>query len=208
MPNTRRKFERPLGERPYKKLFIIAVEDKVKEPHYYQIFNNLYPQSVVHVKCLKGTTESSPAGVLKRMESHLKREGLKPSDEAWVVVDKDNWRDDQLVLLYNWSQTRDNYHFALSNPKFEYWLLLHFEDGKGVTTVQECDKRLKKHIPKYGSSYDFSVITKEYINIAVERAKKRDDPPCKDWPRNFGVTTVYRLVEKIALSGKAKRSKS
>jgi len=93
MSNTRRKFERPLGKRPYKKLFVIAVEDKVKEPRYFQLFNKLYPQSIVYIECIKGTSESSPTGVLKRMERRLKREALKPYDEAWVVVDKDGWTD-------------------------------------------------------------------------------------------------------------------
>jgi hypothetical protein len=42
--------------------------------------------------------------VLARMESYLKEEGLKASDEAWLVVDKDQWTEEQLSLLYQWSQ--------------------------------------------------------------------------------------------------------
>jgi len=204
MSSSRRNIKRNLGTRPYNKLFVVAVEDKVKEPRYYHYLNNLYRQSFVHVECIKGTSDSSPVGALKRMGSYLKREGLKSTDEAWIVVDRDNWKDEHLDLLYGWSQIQDNYHFALSNPKFDYWLLLHFEDGKGVTTVQECDKRLKNYIPNYGSSYDFSDITQDHISVAINRAKKRDQPPCKDWPRNFGVTTVYKLVEGIALQDKVK----
>ncbi|MCF6178109.1 MAG: hypothetical protein L3J63_01800 [Geopsychrobacter sp.] len=31
---------------------------------------------------------------------------------------------------------------------------------------------------------------------AVERASRRDTPPCADWPRTTG-TTVYRLVQSL-----------
>lgn len=76
MPKKARKFQRLLGERRYKKLFIVSVEGSKTEPQYFAIFNQ--PQAVILVKCLKRKlTESSPKHVLKRMESFLKRESLK-----------------------------------------------------------------------------------------------------------------------------------
>ncbi len=101
------------------------------------------------------------------MEGHLRQEALGSSDEAWLVVDKDQWTDEQLDQLHAWARTHDNYGFTLSNPKFEYWLLLHFEDGTGIASSRDCSDRL------------------------------RDNPPCTDWPRALGGTTVYKLVENI-----------
>lgn len=118
MPPKRRRFQRPLGERRYRKLFVIAVEGVKTEPQYFAIFND--QQSVIRVNCLKGSHDSSPPQVLKRMEDHLRQEELRSSDEAWLVVDKDQWTDEQLDQLHAWAQARDNYGFALSNPKFEY----------------------------------------------------------------------------------------
>jgi hypothetical protein len=89
----------------------------------------------------------------------------------------------------------------LSNPKFEYWLLLHFEDGNGVGTSRECTDRLIAHLPNYQKG---SVDTRKLlagVNDAVERAKRRDNPKCVDWPKMTG-TTVYRLVEKIHSKGR------
>ncbi|WP_350283777.1 hypothetical protein [Nitrosomonas sp.] len=45
-------------------------------------------------------------------------------------------------------------------------------------------------------------ISQEQINDAISRAKKRDHPPCKDWPRTLGQTTIYRLIENILKSSK------
>ena len=119
------------------------------------------------------------------------------SDEAWLVVDKDYWQDRDLEQLHKWSQGAENYGFALSNPRFEYWLLLHFEDGTRIGSLRECSIRLKKHLPDYDKNIDIRKITPDMIQDAVRRARVRDNPPCADWPRKFGSTTVYKLVENI-----------
>ena len=195
MPPNRRKYRRPTGERRYRKLFLIATEGDKTEPQYFAILNDHH--SVIHVDCIKSKHHSSPLQVLKRMEDRLKRETLKNSDEAWLVVDKDQWQDEQLAQLHTWSQDADNYGFALSNPKFEYWLLLHFEDGTNLGSASECSARLKKHLPGYDKGLDIRNITPDMIEDAIRRAKARDNPPCGDWPRTFGSTTVYKLVENI-----------
>ena len=195
MPPNRRKYRRPTGERRYRKLFLIATEGDKTEPQYFAILNDHH--SVIHVDCIKSKHHSSPLQVLKRMEDRLKRETLKNSDEAWLVVDKDQWQDEQLAQLHTWSQDADNYGFALSNPKFEYWLLLHFEDGTNIGSSSECSSRLKRYLPAYDKGLDARNITPDMIEDAIRRAKARDNPPCEDWPRTFGSTTVYKLVENI-----------
>ena len=195
MAAQRRKFQRPLGERSYKKLFLIAAEGIKTEPIYFSIFTD--DKSIVQVSCLKGKSDSSPPHVLKRMTEHLSSAGLKSSDEAWLVVDKDHWTDEQLSQLNQWASLQDNYGFALSNPKFEYWLLLHFEEGTGITSSRDCTERLKRWIPNYDKGVDTRKISQLQINDAIRRAKKRDHPLCDGWPKNFGQTTVYRLIESI-----------
>ena len=193
MSPKKRNFRRPLGDRRYRKLFIIATEGVKTERQYFGILNYCYP--FIHVNPLKSS--NSPLEVLKCMKDYLKKEPLKNSDEAWLVVDKDQWTDEQLAQLHTWSQSADNYGFALSNPKFEYWLLLHFEDGTNIGSVSECSARLKNYLPGYDKSLDVRKITSDMIEDAVPRAKVRANPPCEDWPRTFGRTTVYKLVENI-----------
>ena len=193
--SKKRNFRRPLGERRYRKLFIVATEGDKTEPQYFAILNN--QNSVIHVDCLKSKHRSSPPQVLNHMQDRLNQKILKNSDEAWLVVDKDQWTDEQLAQLHTWSQDVDNYGFALSNPKFEYWLLLHFEDGTNIRSSSECSVRLKKHLPGYDKGLDSRKITSDMIENAIRRAKVRDNPPCDDWPRTFGSTTVYKLVENI-----------
>lgn len=81
--------------------------------------------------------------------------------------------------LHDWQSREDNYGFALSNPKFEYWLLLHFEDGKAVNSAKHCYDRLGRHLPNYKkndiSSHNF---TQEKIKTAIKHARELDTPPC------------------------------
>ena len=201
-----RRLQRPLGERRYKKLFVIAVEGEKTEPLYFSIFND--DSRVVHVRCLEGKTESAPPHVLRRMVRYLADEeaDLKKTDEAWLVVDKDQWSEQQLLPLHQWVSKRKRNGpergFAVSNPSFEYWLLLHFEDGNDIADLHQCIHRLRHHLPESGKSIDPQGFSEEMILKAVERARKRNNPPCTDWPRNPGCTTVYLLVGKILEAGK------
>ena len=197
MARNRRRFRRATGRRRYRKLFVIATEGIKTEPSYFAIFND---RSVVYVRWLRGNHGSSPAQVLQRMEQHLQTHQIAETDEAWLVVDKDQWSDEQLAELHRWSQGADNRGLALSNPRFEYWLLLHFEDGAGISSSQECSRRLRRHLPDYDKSVDHRKFSRDMIVKAVERAKARDSPPCRDWPREPWRTTVYRLVSNILQS--------
>ena len=206
MTTRSRKFQRPLGERRYNTVFILAVEGEKTEPLYFDIFND--EKTALHVYCLEGKHESSPPQVMQRMIRHLKEKerSLKKTDEAWLVVDKDQWTNQQLSSLHRWaSQGRTQgpkRGLALSNPSFEYWILLHFKDGKSINSSRQCIQQLKKYLPEYEKSIEPRAFTEKMIREAVERARKRDTPPCVDWPRNPGSTTVYRLVENILEAGK------
>nr|WP_303680825.1 RloB family protein [Pelodictyon luteolum] len=188
-----------MGERPYKKLFLLATEGGKTEPAYFSLFNDdsMTDASVLHVRCLNGKHKSSPPHVLKRMTAFLRDEKIRPSDEAWVIIDKDQWTDQQIDQLHQWTQGNRQNFLALSNPKFEYWLLLHYEDGQALRSSRECTERLKGWIPGYDKGLRGAKINPEQIDAAIRRAKTRDNPPCKDWPKTFGQTTVYRLVENI-----------
>lgn len=194
MPAKKRSFKRQRPELTKRKLFVLALEGRKTEQQYFDLFKKEGAQ--VRVRCLPSSSNSSPNQVLKRMKTWLNKESLEPSDEAWLVVDRDEWDEQALNKLHAWAQEKDNYHMALSNPKFEYWLLLHFEDGTGVATAQECDRRLKEKLRNYDKSIPAAAFTRERINLAIQHARTLDTPPCDDWPRTPG-STVYRLVQNI-----------
>lgn len=168
------------------------MEGVVTEPEYFNMFNGA--KTVIHINCLKGDSGSAPRHVLRRMNDYLKAKGLLKSDEAWLVIDRDTWPDTAIGELYEWTKSKNNLYFALSNPNFEFWLLLHFEDGSGIVSSHDCKVRLTRHLPNYDKSIDVSRL-QSGVQDAVARAKRRDNPR-RSWPQSTG-TTVYRLVESI-----------
>lgn len=193
----RRYFQRPLGLKRYKKLFVISVEGAETESQYFGHLKIFEGASNNCIKCLQHRYKSSPSHVLKRMQKYIKEFSLKETDEVWLVVDKDQWTSEQLIPLYNWSLSADNYGFAISNPKFEYWLLLHFENGIDVNSSQECSDRLAQYFPEYEKHINTRKISLDRINQAIKHAKARNDPSQPGWSCAMSATTVYKLVEKI-----------
>jgi len=117
--------------------------------------------------------------------------------EIWIVIDRDSWHPAELDMLVSWARKDPGRRFlALSNPNFEYWLLLHFEDA-GRLNAKECVRRLRKYLSGSGKGVDARCLTPERVSRAIERGERRDNPPCEGWPRDLGTTTVYRLVKRI-----------
>ncbi len=189
----RRKKPRNTRTRQYRKLIVIATEGSLTERQYLNL--QRIKATKTKVELIKSDKKSSPDHVLKRMRKRLNEKPLKQNDEAWLVVDKDQWSDDQLNKLCEWADQESNRGIVVSNPNFEYWLLLHFED-RTIASLNDCKHRLKRHLPNYSKQIHSSQISQNQILDAVERAKNRDNPPCRCWPLNFG-STMYKLMEKI-----------
>jgi hypothetical protein len=139
---------------------------------------------------------SNPMGVLKAMKRHIEKEPLRRGDEAWIVIDRDHWAETELNDVASWANSQPNHGMALSNPKFEYWMLLHFEDAKGVSTSYEIKNKLRQYLPSYVKQVAPSDFSEENIARAIVRAKSQDDNT-HDWPKSPGQTTVYRLIERM-----------
>jgi hypothetical protein len=191
---VKKQRQRDSSGRPNKKRFIIAAEGTETEPQYFDMLDKL--QNNIRINCIKAK-HSSPKSVLERIKKYLEKNRLESGDEAWVVIDRDGWVDTDIDQVHKWTYEHENYGLALSNPAFEFWLLLHFEDGKKIKNTSNCEQRLKGHLSDYDKSINPNDFSKENIGQAIKRAIDLDDPPCNDWPRRIGSTTVYKLVTKI-----------
>jgi hypothetical protein len=194
MPRGKRTFKRPKPFRPYRKLFLIATEGARTEPIYFGMFNSL--QATIHVKLLPASKhDTSPPQILKRAEGFAKENGLRKKDEVWLVMDRDQWTEEQLEEVLLGCQ-EEAFNLAVSNPQFEYWLLLHFEDGSRVQSSRDCTERLRRYLPHFKKNNLETHKVEPGIPEAIQRAQAKDNPPCEDWPRTNG-STVYRLVKKL-----------
>ena len=142
---------------------------------------------------------SSPDKVKEAMNKWINRNTLQPGDELWLVVDVDQWTDEQLMDLFTWAKEAKAEvarGVAVTNPKFEYWLLLHFEDNP-PSTCRACCEHLNRYLPNYDKSIPAGAFNVENVRMAIERARRGDVPPAVAYPHETGRTTVYRLAERL-----------
>lgn len=182
---------------PYAQLFVICSEGKNTEPQYFGLpFFKSWSRQVM---AFPSPTGSSPDKVKEAMNKWINRNTLQPKDELWLVVDVDQWTNEQLLDLFTWVRGASAgvvRGVAVSNPKFEYWLLLHFEENP-PSTARACCDRLEQYLPGYDKSIPVGKFTPENVRLAIKRARTGDVPPAIDFPREIGKTTVYKLAERL-----------
>lgn len=197
--------------------FISVAEDAVRTPH-----QRRTPEQVALLSRVR------PLQLVQRID-HFKDENEErfqfseyPEDEFWVVTDVDkNWSD-EIINMQEHKSYRDEwndavkacgekgYHYAVSNPFFEAWLLLHHDEpteedrafavtpthpyaptNHFKTRLSELGAPLrdKKHI----RPEDYS---RDKVVQAVQRAKQLH-LSAEDLAPQYFSTTVYLLVDKI-----------
>jgi hypothetical protein len=205
MARERRDFVRRSGFRDAS-LFVIATEGVVTEPRYFQGLKERWHSPRVHIEVMKRdhASESSPSSVLNTLDRFARHYTLRDGDQLWLVIDRDSqsWKPKEMVQVARACQQK-NYYLAVSNPCFELWLLLHFED----VAVQDEKRRSqalenKRGFLKRELSRHFSPETAHLEHLiphtdrAIARARSLDKKPAERWPSGLG-TRVYRLVEQL-----------
>lgn len=177
----------------------------------------------------KKLSKSKPKQLLEKIEQFkLEKEDtyqfqMHVDDEFWIVMDIDqnlseNTKDSQGKSFKDYFiETLDicdekGYGYAISNPFFEMWLLLHHDDPTeddkkyAVTSEHEYEKtshyrqRMRElGVPMHGNAnkdIKKTDYTKEKVFEAVKRAELlHEDKTCR-YPEYFA-TTVYQLINKI-----------
>ncbi len=181
--------------RPYRPVYWISAEGQT-ERDYFQM--DVFRKLNVSIRFPKNVslTRTNPAVILQRLKKELESSGLRKGDEAWVVVDVDEWDEKEFAKLLNWSQSNSQYHLAISNPKFELFLLLHFEEGIGCTTASKVDETLNRYMHDYDKHIKSSQFDIEAIQHAVKHAEAKRMTQADEIPVP-GITDVYKLVQHL-----------
>lgn len=95
---------------------------------------------------------------------------------------------------------------GLSNPCFEYWLLLHFERfAQTNNTRHQVQDRVKKHITGYKKGADYSVDLMPRVLQAVEHSRhvwkaqwNNASPNARDVLAANPSTLVHVLVDSLS----------
>jgi hypothetical protein len=175
------------------KLFIIATEGEKTEKQYFNIFEN--PKIRVVVIPSEGG-RSAPKHALERLDDIKNLYDFGEGDELWLMIDTDRWGAAALSTVCQ-GAIQKSFQLAVSNPCFELWLYLHFNDVAGSThKCRELEKLLRQHLGSYNKSNLDPEAFKLTIQDAVKRAKSLHTNKHERWSSSTG-THVYKVVEKL-----------
>jgi RloB-like protein len=201
---------RPEPSREQRKAVLIALEDQRSARLYFDGFRKeLRGYRIVILVPWEGSDPKSVVQAAKAARDERKAEADKdqadPFDEVWVVFDTEGPQNDQRQRAARGAidQARSlEILTAVSNPSFEYWLLLHFEwCVKPLDSGAAVCHLLKKHVPDFDKGKDCYAITRPHVQTAIDRAKRvfaerhrySSNHPCDCHP----CTEIHRLVESL-----------
>lgn len=183
---------------PYPR-FLIVCEGEKTEPGY---FRNLHHTARLPIKleiCPGGTPKTlveTAVGKKREAEELARREKNQwlRFDEVWCVFDI----DEHLFVPDAKQQARDNsIRLAISNPCFELWVLLHFQDQRAELSRHSAQSLCRKHLPGYQKDLPCEELTPRRSD-AIRRAADLDA-----WQLTRGCeggnpsTQVHHLVERL-----------
>lgn len=139
----------------------------------------------------------------KGAERSAKRSGDRNQlyDEIWCVFDID---EHPLVAEARQQANANKIRLAISNPCFELWILLHFQDQFAHLERSNAQHLCRGHLPGYEK-----VVPCERLMDLYSEAKRRAEA-LDAWQGTRGCsggnpsTSVYHLVEMIKVLGRGR----
>jgi RloB-like protein len=187
-PGRRTAFRDPMP------VVLIVCEGERTEPEYLEGYRRACRNPRVTVRTV--SKRVTPEGLVRLAVEHRDRAEPGFYDSVWCVFDV----DDHLTLPKAKSQaSQAGVELAVSNPCFELWLLLHFQEPPGMQDRNRVQAMLRKHVPRYDKGVDFSTYQSGHPH-AAKRAERLDQTADKagETGRNpsTGVYRITRMIEK------------
>lgn len=179
MPRKKRPLDRDTGKLRDASLVVIASEDTHAVSQYFARFRAKRVHFIV-IPTIDG--KSSPPNVMRRLDEFKAEFASEENDQFWICIDQDHWADPghiSTLLQVVRECKQKGYGISISNPCFELWLLLHFEDINGET-IGRCDD-VRKRINEIKGGYNKAKccgnlrITASQVEDAIRRARELDN---------------------------------
>ena len=223
MPRERKGVSKPPSQTSdTRRYFVVASEGADTERIYFQglqdsliekgIYDTLIKLEFLERKTEKERALSSHKAVLKQLDDYKKKYQLDNRDELWLVIDRDK-QNNPVKNIADIAQNclQKGYFLALSNPNFEFWLLLHLKDLTQYSKTEldklhdkkagESKSVLEKELSALLGGYNKSKYGIEkilpFIDKAILQAKDLDTNSEDRWIEDRLGTRVYLLVERI-----------
>ena len=194
------------GKRQPRSHILIICEGSETEPNYFKALRRELRLSSVEVEIEGKSHASAPIRVVdfalqrknERAREAKRSNFLTEYDEVWCVIDVENPANNATFNIAVQKAKREYLDIAVSNPAFEYWYLLHYEEtSKVFSDGQELKRALKIHVSDYNESKDMFTELYPKTELALERAKRILINHLNNEPFPNPSTFVFKLVERL-----------
>jgi RloB-like protein len=192
-------------------LLLVCCEGEVTEPCYFKALKNEERNRLVKVVVYPGG--ATPKTLVEKAiekkreaehEARRQKDDYLRYNEVWCVFDVDQHPN----IPDAKQQARDNgIKLAISNPCFELWALLHFQDQRAYIDRGAVQGACRTCMPGYQKELPYERLRPFHAH-AVDRATTLDLQQAS--AANDGgnpSTSVYRLTERMRELGKAAQLK-
>ncbi len=184
-----------------KQRILVVCEGEKTEPCYLKDFQHHERNPLVHIEVADAhgvpLTVVEKAIELRRnaeAEAKAQHDVNLQFDSVWGIFDVD---DHPRVQEAKQMAKAAGIELAISNPCFELWALLHFQDQHAHVERDKVASVLKAHIPGYGKVLDFELMKDRYQE-ALRRARELDAEAIRySEPGRNPTTGMPRLTEMI-----------
>lgn len=137
-------------------------------------------------------------------EARRKRDLNLAFDEVWCVFDQDEHAN--VCEAFELAE-RNDLKVAFSNPCFELWLLLHYQDQRPHLDRGRVQAQCRELVPGFEKRVPIERVIDLY-ELAKDRAIQLERWQCgRDRARANPWTDVYLLTERIRMLGEAARAR-
>ncbi len=183
-------------------LVVIASEDRYAVKQYFDIFQSTRVQFHV-LETDQG--RSSPEHVMARLDEYLAEYSVGEGDQFWLVCDTDHWIQSDHIqnLVEVVKRCRQKGIFvALSNPCFDLWLLLHFDNFPSTRQLScgQVGDLIRGKLGKFNKTRVFDLpISDADVTIAI--ARSRNNYIHSDIIPDQTQTAVHLIIEDLVSKG-------
>jgi RloB-like protein len=202
---SRSRFSRSRNPRTVGRKVIIVCEGETEEI-YFEAIRKSKKLQTLKIRVVNPDF-SDPENIVKlavNLRNEVKRQkNWLDKDEVWAIFDGEEHVANN---IQNWDRAlslaaKETVNLGISNPSFELWYLLHYQNQTANIHRDAAKKRLVTHLPAYDKTRDFyESHFKLLTNQAITRARalllriQRDRLETYNNPS----TQIHLLVEKLS----------
>jgi hypothetical protein len=174
-----KRFKRRESTRQIANKILIVCEGSKTEPAYFNAIRQTWRLATLQVLIVPSHGKTDPYNLVElAIEKRQELEDddrWEKGDRAWVAFDGD---EHIAKSLDAWNEALSKargqkIELAVTNPCFELWYLLHFQDHFSQITSKKAKALLNTHLPTYHKAKCYYPETLEALTqFAIQRAEK------------------------------------